>query len=555
MKTKLAVAFLILLGLGGSTLAQGIRLDATTVQEMSTTAIPGTTNVLTVPAAPIVKFCNFPANAVPCTNLATTFTSSTLGTPCNTSTQITLVGSTTCVASPDANGNFGFWAQAGQYAYTVTLPGGINLGPYNVTLGIPSGTALPAITVQNLNDILWVGAGAGSYNTIAAAVTAAGTVNHTIIALRSTFVGTCPASTLSTTNPNIVIWDFSGLCLPGTPTSSYNGTSYNMFDGNVLALQRSNFGPSSISAAGALVNSYFITATNNLVVGTGNTVDGVSAECDLFGNQTGTLPNCTAAEHNVSVQSALGTVTNAFAGVFAAGTFNSSGNCFGSANCTAVTNMGGGHFFGCRAPLGAVPVNCYGAFFEDQLGRASARNYSAAFGSKILFVFSANSNAGGADCEDPAHVTHPCLYVDGTGALNMQAPSASSGANGGLYFERSTGGVLGRASETTGWQFLTAPTSLSGVTAALTGTGACATITTQTGGEWAGRATCTAATAASTLTITPGTTAPNGWVCAVQDQTTRANLLQQTSTTATACTLTATSITQNDVFVFTAIAF
>lgn len=95
----------------------------------------------------------------------------------------------------------------------------------------------------------------------------------------------------------------------------------------------------------------------------------------------------------------------------------------------------------------------------------------------------------------------------------------------------------------------------SGTAAALTGTGACATFSTQTGGAWAGRATCTAATAASTLTITPGTTAPNGWVCSVYDQTTRANLFQQTATVAASCTLTATSVTQNDVFVFTAIAF
>ena len=94
-----------------------------------------------------------------------------------------------------------------------------------------------------------------------------------------------------------------------------------------------------------------------------------------------------------------------------------------------------------------------------------------------------------------------------------------------------------------------------GPAATLTGTGACATITTQSGGPQVGRATCTAATAASTLTITPGKTAPNGWVCTAYDETTRANLLQQTSTTTTACTLTATSVTQNDVFVFTASAF
>lgn len=94
-----------------------------------------------------------------------------------------------------------------------------------------------------------------------------------------------------------------------------------------------------------------------------------------------------------------------------------------------------------------------------------------------------------------------------------------------------------------------------GTSAALTGTGACATFSTQTGGAWSGRATCTGTTAASTFIVTPGSTAPNGWVCEAFDQTTRANLLQQTSTTNAACTLTATSITQNDVIVFRATAF
>ena len=94
-----------------------------------------------------------------------------------------------------------------------------------------------------------------------------------------------------------------------------------------------------------------------------------------------------------------------------------------------------------------------------------------------------------------------------------------------------------------------------GTAATLSGTGACATITTQSGGGFAGRATCTGTTGASTLTVTPGTTAPHGWVCEAFDETTRANLLQQTSDSTTACVLTATSVTQNDVFVFLAIAF
>lgn len=100
----------------------------------------------------------------------------------------------------------------------------------------------------------------------------------------------------------------------------------------------------------------------------------------------------------------------------------------------------------------------------------------------------------------------------------------------------------------------TAPVA-GGTAAGLTGTGACATITTQTGGSWAGSAKCTGTTGASTLTITPGTTAPNGWVCDVWDETTRANSFQQTSHTATTCVLTATSVTSNDLFVFKAVAF
>jgi hypothetical protein len=102
---------------------------------------------------------------------------------------------------------------------------------------------------------------------------------------------------------------------------------------------------------------------------------------------------------------------------------------------------------------------------------------------------------------------------------------------------------------------LTGPLQSIGSGATLTGTGACATITTQSGGAWAGSAKCTAATAASTLTITFATTMPNGYVCNVQDETTRANLFEQTSHSATTCVLTITSVTQNDVFVFSGIGF
>ena len=145
------------------------------------------------------------------------------------------------------------------------------------------------------------------------------------------------------------------------------------------------------------------------------------------------------------------------------------------------------------------------------------------------------------------------------------------GSTGGFLFYGSQGGtgtsglVRFRNNSTDNTQLITmntangnissGPLTSIGPAASLTGTGACLTITTQTGGAWAGSAKCTAATAASTLIITLGTTAPNGWICYVQDETTRANLFQQTSHNATSFTLTITSVTQNDVFVFSAMAF
>jgi len=136
MMKRFLVLFLLF---ASSAAAQGIRFDTIVVQEGT---IGTVTNAVIVPANPQIAFCNFPANAVPCTNKATTYTTNTLGTPCSTSTQIVLTGTTTCIANPDAQGNWGVWAAAGQYAYTITLPGGVNLGPYNVTMGIPSGTTL-----------------------------------------------------------------------------------------------------------------------------------------------------------------------------------------------------------------------------------------------------------------------------------------------------------------------------------------------------------------------------------------------------------------------------
>lgn len=86
--------------------------------------------------------------------------------------------------------------------------------------------------------------------------------------------------------------------------------------------------------------------------------------------------------------------------------------------------------------------------------------------------------------------------------------------------------------------------------ATLTGTGACATITTQGGGALSGTFKCTGTTGASTVTITPSFAAQNGFECHGSDTTTAA-VGNQTSPVATgSCKLNFTSVTANDVLTF-----
>lgn len=129
MKRLSLVTLLMLCAL--SVHAQGVRFSSQ-VSQQGTAAT--STNVVILPSSPQISFCNAPANAVPCTNKATTYTNSTLGTACSTSTQIVLDGATTCVASPDSQNNWGVWLSPGQYAYTITL-NGTNSGPYYVSVG------------------------------------------------------------------------------------------------------------------------------------------------------------------------------------------------------------------------------------------------------------------------------------------------------------------------------------------------------------------------------------------------------------------------------------
>jgi len=86
--------------------------------------------------------------------------------------------------------------------------------------------------------------------------------------------------------------------------------------------------------------------------------------------------------------------------------------------------------------------------------------------------------------------------------------------------------------------------------ATLTGTGACATITTQGGGAFSGTLKCTGTTGASTITITPSFSAQNGFECHGSDTTTAAVANQAAPVATGSCKLNFASVTANDVITF-----
>ena len=155
---------------------------------------------------------------------------------------------------------------------------------------------------------------------------------------------------------------------------------------------------------------------------------------------------------------------------------------------------------------------------------------------------------------------------------NPVATTVSGGAPGLFLFQSAAAGVT--ATTWSGGSFPTMhgtdsiysnpdihPMYLSSGTAPTpTGTGACATITTQVPasiGSQAGSLKCTGTTGASTITLTfpAAQAAPNGWRCSADDETTVADRPSQTSSTTTTCVLTTTSTATNDVIVWNASPF
>ncbi len=135
------------------------------------------------------------------------------------------------------------------------------------------------------------------------------------------------------------------------------------------------------------------------------------------------------------------------------------------------------------------------------------------------------------------------LNPSGVAFLNGSPPSSCKFSDFGSMFGRTV-------------QPVTLPQGAlaGGATPALSGTGACSTITTPVGGSWSGAFRCMGPTGASTVTITPGLTARNGWSCSGSD-TADGVVGGQSAFTTTTCEIKFANVTQNDVLTFTANLF
>jgi hypothetical protein len=92
-------------------------------------------------------------------------------------------------------------------------------------------------------------------------------------------------------------------------------------------------------------------------------------------------------------------------------------------------------------------------------------------------------------------------------------------------------------------------------TPTLTGTGACATFSTQNGTLYYGSFACSGTTGAATITITPGTTASHGFRCAASDTTTPANTIPTGPLATGGCAFSAANIANGDIISFEMIPF
>lgn len=211
---------------------------------------------------------------------------------------------------------------------------------------------------------------------------------------------------------------------------------------------------------------------------------------------------------------------------------------------------------------GSVPTTIEGLQFNGvgagTMPSAFPVNSTTLAGASVIDIWSPFLTVGGSAYQWPLGINFRRSSVNGV-AVQIDGKCRTGNCTSAqlcftAYNPSAVTGCLN--AESGGNVIASAPLASGGTQATITGTGACATHDTQAGGAFAGNVRCTSGTAASTIIITPGTTAPNGWSCYGSDNTSGHELAgAQTGGSQTNCTLKFSSVTLNDFINFGAIAF
>ncbi len=178
---------------------------------------------------------------------------------------------------------------------------------------------------------------------------------------------------------------------------------------------------------------------------------------------------------------------------------------------------------------GNIPTSCWaataGAIESHGMYATNANSTSYL----LEFAISGSASLIVDESIQGGYITQPPYTFSGSGFVNARL-------------------VNGQITSTAGATLGASPIA-SGTAATLSGTGACATRSGQLGGSWAGQVSCTGTTGASTLSITPGQIAPNGWSCWASDVTHGATGYQSAAST-TVPVISFSSVTASDVIIF-----
>jgi hypothetical protein len=377
----------------GSTVAsaQGIRMGDN-FPITSSLVTPG--QVSTVTNA-IINICTFPANAVPCTNKATTYTSVTLGTPCSTSTQIVLAGTSSCIATTDGRGNWGAWVAVGNYDFTVTVSTGQTFGPFTISAGAVG-------SVSNVGNNTFTG-----LNTFTQLITANGGITSAgpnTLNGGGTLAGTFNAQSLKGDNA------IRRVCNSSATSAGWAGADVSVWIANAIADLVSN------SSGKGTVDARDCTGSQT-----------ISQEIDVGNNATTTqvvllLPN--AATWNITITDGVSCGIKQFSQTSIVGNNMVTGN--GTLNITGAATASLDSFY-CTDPSpvgGGSYVRAEGFQLSNPLGNATLAtalmNVQKVFDNSVFRGITISNSA----TTDGLRVYKACC---GTSFINITSNSNSTG--------------------------------------------------------------------------------------------------------------------------------